>query len=217
MDIKTVITNISSVVTLLPIISGLVAYAKCNNIQRLFLIYLCFGFVVDFVQFFITDNTIQEVVYNLYAVIEICFVVWFIRALSWNEKAIKIYRLILFGVVPAWIICHFITNYQMLDFAGFSKWFDGGMAIIIAFMTAFEILEITKKYDERSFLMPELWFQGGLFLYFFSTFFIFFLMETSIRPKIWFIHNLINVVECILLSIAFYNIIYKNSKKKMEV
>lgn len=215
MDSKELITTISSNATLLPLVVGLLSYSNCNKAQRLFLLYLCVGFCIDFVQIFITNQKIQTGIYNLYAVTEICFIVWFIRSISVHSIAKRAYTFALYLIIPIWIICHFTTNSGLMPIDGYSKWFDGGVAITIAIMAAFEILETTQKHDNKSFQIPSFWFLSALFTYFFCTFFIFFLMETAIRPQIWFMHNLVNVAECVLLSIAYYTIYRARHKKNV--
>ena len=101
--------------------------------------------------------------------------------------------------IPAWLISYLEDTEKHM--ATFSTAYD----ILAAFLCGYVLL----KMGEKAIVLtkePTFWIFLGVFIYCFCTFFITSLIETELRQKIWFIHNIINLISYLVIAKGFLTI-----------
>lgn len=190
------IQEISSFSILLPLaVAG--TRLKTGDLKlRLFFLFLLFGAVVDGIGFAsYKANEIWKIhgyLLALYLVYEAFFFLWIA---SFNFESGTRTR-IRFGVGNVFLCC-FITKFYFDFFKGsflYSSIFQMFVLVVISFILGFSLLRMAEQRDDM-LLYPWFWIMTGIFLYTFGTFFIDALSYSQIADKIWYMRNLINIIQ----------------------
>lgn len=163
---------------------------------HLFFVLLLFGAVVDGLGFLSHKaNQIWSIHGNLlaiYIVYEALFFLW----ISTCFFQLPI-RNILRTYLGALFLLSFGVKYYLESISQpiispslFSTFF----LIVASFISGFSLLRMSEQIDEL-ISYPWFWVLSGIFMYSFGTFFIETLFYTQIIDNIWFIRNLINIIQ----------------------
>ncbi len=206
MDIKEVqhtIRLLATFTTLMPIVAGLLRYKTAGKIFRLFLYFLVYGFLTDVLVWQLMDVSRDASFYLfiLFPLAEALFLLWFMKATNTSPVITKICNILMVLMIPFWICVHFIFNSgEQLNAV-----FDTSYEIIISILSAYSLLKLAESQTELKKL-PIFWFQLGIFIYCFTTFFLSGFLGTDLLQRIWFMHNLINLIVYLLFTKAFLTI-----------
>ncbi len=199
MDFNLFIRYASSFAILIPVITGLWNYRRQGVNSKYFIYFLLAGFIADQLHPPIVGDFARVWVFNLYVLFEVVFLIWFIRRISKNIEAEKFYRAGIYIMIGFWLAAHFIFRKEI---HGFSSIFSSATAIIISCIAAYELLRITQR-EENLAALPEFWFLTGIFFYFFCANFLFGFLQSEILTKIWFLHNIINIITYLIYTKGF--------------
>jgi hypothetical protein len=195
------INIIATFTLLIPISAGISKYKYADFKCRLFLFFLVYGFITDLIVWLLLDSArgVSYFFFNFYNLVESLFLFWYIMVTNESTTIKKICRILLILAIPAWLISYLENTEKHM--ATFSTAYD----ILLTFLIGYALL----KMGEKAVVLtkePTFWFFLGIFIYCFCTFFISSLMETELRQKIWFIHNIINFVSYLILAKGFLTI-----------
>lgn len=192
---------ISTFGILAPILVGLLRYKRVDSIGRLFLFFLLYGFLADiFVGMILPPNQLSYFIFKSYSVFEAVFLFWFIMRVDFSKRHHSVIKILLIIAVAVW----FVTNYILVGRDELSNLFDPFYEIIISFYSGYFILQIIEMPGNGKVNLPVFWFLVGIFVYCFCTFFITMFLSTSVQNKVWFLHDIINVVIYLIYAKAFW-------------
>ncbi len=209
-SIQHTIRILATFTTLIPIGAGLLRYKTAGKIFRLFLYFLIFGFLTDLLvwQLMEVSRNASFYLFIFFPLAEALFLLWFIKVTNASPIISKICNILFIFMIPFWLCDHFVFNTG----EELNAVFDTSYEIIISILSAYSLLKLAETETELK-KMPIFWFQLGIFIYCFTTFFLSGFLGTSIMQSIWFIHNLINLIVYLLFTKAFLSI----SKEKSSV
>lgn len=202
-SLRHVINVIATFTFLIPITAGVLKFKFASNHIRLLFYLLVYGFITDLVVWQLLDisRSTSLLLFNMYGLVESTILFLFIRMTSESEVVKKICILLIALAIPSWFIIYF--SYQ--DEQPHMATFDTSYNIAVAFLTGFALLKLGEKEISLKTL-PMFWMFLGLFVFSFCTFFISSLLETELRQKIWFIHNLIAFISYLIFAKGFLTI-----------
>jgi hypothetical protein len=97
---ESVISLISTFAILLPIVTGIVNYKKAENVFRLFLCFLLYGFLTDLLSGVIqAPRLITFAIFKSYSLAEALFIFWFLFKVSGSKIIQKMSMILLFHSV----------------------------------------------------------------------------------------------------------------------
>ncbi len=195
---KNIFSIASTLILLLPIITGFCYYKFLNFYCRTFLLFFCYGFLVNLFAWLSNDipKLISYLIFNSYSLVESIYLFWFISMTS-NSKVLQKIKwnpaILLF---PFWIIVHYVINESHKPSSIYTTYL-----IAISFLSGFAIL----KFIENETKGQEIyfWIKLGIFINSFGTFFTSSLLETEISRKLWFLQNIINIIAYLIFVKAF--------------
>lgn len=182
--------------------------------HRLFLFFLIYGFLTDFVVGNIGISLhLRFIMFNVYSLVESLFFLWVIIYLRLGPMITKVARIVFILLPFLWIYSHqnILKPYDENAYRGI---YDGVYTAIIAVLSGFGLL----KFSERNNALhqtPDFWFLVVIFFNCFCVFFIKNLLEASFIEKIWFVPNIINITSYLLLSIGY--LLLKNNKTESRI
>lgn len=182
---------------LLPIVVLLLGRYYRTWPYRLFLIFLVFGFIVDFsgwIFFLIDDFSANWIFRYSYSLFEPVFLLGWI-AFFFKSNIVKktIYVFVCLSFL-FWILSVFFQP-------AFSAYYIF-TEVTIAFFAGFLVLEIIENKETTE--MPlNFWIVFGIFFYNLCTFFIKGLIEKEISEKLWFVENLVNIATNVIFAVGF--------------
>jgi len=191
----------STLSVLFPLILGLVRFNDHSSPIKFFIIFLGIGLVTDLSGWYLylqKDASTNVLLRYIYDLIESCFLIGFtINFVSLNilrDKSLKVWILI----VPLWIIS--------LQFPKGITIFETTSQMLVSFISSFGILQIIER-QAPSRQSSSLVILIGIFFYCFCTFFFQSLLFSQIGLKIWFLHNVINILTNIIYFWGFWKVI----------
>ena len=193
---------LSTVCILLPIAAGFMRISNSSLRHRLFLAYLIYGFLNDFLKPFIDSEVTGQWMYHIFVLVETVFLLWYMSRIAKNSLIRKILAVSSVVFLAFWLVNRFILEPGS---TGYSPVYDMVSAIFVSCAAAYILITMAQQSD--SVLdEPDFWFIAGTFLYFFCANFIFGLLGTDIYRSIWFIVNCLNIVVYVIFTKAFFSI-----------
>jgi hypothetical protein len=196
---------------LIPIVFGIIGFKSSPFILRAFFIFLIYGASVDLVCNFSTEPTLYFVSFTL---IQVLFYTWFLYRVFKQKKL----RIAYISLTAFWCLFYLFCHIILLNdwhFIKLCSTFDTIAAIITSFIAAAALVNLVKDELELT-NNPIFWFCMALFLYAFCTYFIFsFIADIAYREKLWWIHNLANILAYILYAYGYWLVIKKAQSKQL--
>jgi len=209
------IREISTLAILVPLCLAIRFILTADTPYRLFFIFLLMGLATDLFGWYVSSHmhllTALVYVSTYYSVLESLF---FTRWIAWHSsRTIKTMARVVTVVSVIWII--------FLPFNGIAQFgtlvrltlFDAFYQTAVSFLSGFALLKIIEQ-EGKPFTKPDFWILAGIFIYCFSTFFVFVLKSSvaqEFADKLWPIHNLVNIITYMFYSIGLY--VHKSPEK----
>jgi len=193
----------SMLAILFPIIVCILTINKGSLVIRLFLLFLVIGLSADLIMYILIEidrRDLINVFYNFYSLSEAVFFIYLIKTNVKNSRLKKISNLLFFFTSLFWLSLQLVRF--MYPIKGFypSLIFDLYYEISFSFLAGFVLLEMVEKEDSVSD-QPMFWIFLGIFFYCFCTFFIATFLNTELSQKLWFLHNIFNII-----TLGFYTV-----------
>ena len=208
---------ISTYSGLIPLIAGIIVFKRVGISFRLLLFLLLYGFLTDsFVGYLYNAGEINfsRFLFNIYSPVEAVFFSLFF----YKTDCFKIIRQIAFSGIFIWPLIWFFLDIDLKTLhwvdTPYNGTFVSAYEIVIASLSTACILHLTTT-GEILFKSPLFWSFLGIFIYCFCTFFINALVQTNVMNEIWFLHNIINIITCLIFIIAFL-VAGKAAKSKQQ-
>ena len=203
MDSQHLLNVITTFATLVPIAAALLRFKTAGKMYRLFLLYLTYGFLTDLLVWQLMDISTETsfFLFILFPLVEALFMIWFIKATNESPVLIRICNVLILIMIPFWLCAHYLYNHS----EELSALFDSSYEIVVAMLAGFSLLKLAEKENDL-LKNPVFWLQTGIFFYCFTTFYVSGFLESDLRQKVWWIHNVVNLLVYILFTIAFLTI-----------
>lgn len=188
--------------TLFPIFLCILIIKKGSRDIRLFFLFFVIGFLTDVSMFGLKmANNYQyfESFSSIYALVESSFFYWLI----WKNVDLKFktaVRTLYFISFFYWIVLTFVKVGIDPDGFSVSQYFILAYEIPVSFLSGFILLQMVEKENSISD-KPMFWIFVGIFFYCFCTFFIATFLSTELSIKLWFLHNIFNII-----TLGFYTV-----------
>ena len=194
---------VATFATLIPICAGAIRYKTAGKPFRLFLIFLVYGFITDLLvwQLMTISRETSFFLFIIFPLVEALFMLWFIRATNTSSIIIRLCNILIVVMIPFWLSAHFLFNHS----EELSALFDVSYEIVVAMLAGFSLLKLAEK-ETNLHKNPVFWFQTGIFVYCFTTFYVSGLLDSDLLQKIWWIHNVVNLIVYLLFTIGFLSI-----------
>ena len=185
---------------LFPIVVCILIFKKGSRDIRLFLLFLFIGLLTDLSMYgLLKSENYQylEIFFNIYSLIEASFFYWLIRA----NVELK-FKPLVNGLYVLTLVYWVILTILRIDFGrgnfSVAQFFDPVYEVVVSFFAGFILLQMVEKEDSVSD-QPMFWIFLGIFFYCFCTFFIATFLNTELSQKLWFLHNIFNII-----TLGFY-------------
>lgn len=205
---------ISTYAALLPFLAGVYVFHKAESTYRVFVLFVLYGFLTDFSVWKLNDTKFDEIarsVFYVYCLVESLFFTWFLQKTS-NHLMLTRGITICYYLFPImWFFMHVsLSTFIWIEVNDiFNSQFITVFEITIAVFAAYSIIDLFKK-KEKSVLLPQFWFNTGIFIYCFGTFAISSFLQTAQQDKVWYVHNIVNIITYLLFTCGFLIITRKN-------
>jgi len=141
---------------------------------------------------------------RVYGLTEAIFFLWFVS----NTGQRMVWRLGMISIViivPLWFILEWVIplNWLKIEHTIELAYFQALYRILVSFLAGYTLLQLNEKQEEH-FLVSAYWLVGGILLYNFATFFIMILQRVDLAAKVWYLHNVMNIITYIFYSVGFY-------------
>ncbi|MEO7991387.1 MAG: hypothetical protein ABI663_17680 [Chryseolinea sp.] len=176
---------------------------------RLFL-FLCIGLSAELImEFGGMTKEYKFVVFDIYCLLECTFFFWVIS--NYVDFLFKsLLKLFFFISFPLWIVCLFIIpGLVILEMPGIA-FFNLIYEVAISFLAVHVLLKFIESSRQIS-AIPAFWFFLGVFFYCFTTFFLMSFIDSSVGKKIWWSHNVFNMITYLFYSISLWKAHTKGS------
>ena len=203
------IQEISTLAILVPLLLSLRFILTAEIEFRLFFIFLLIGLLTDLFGWytFSHQDLIGYLLYatTFYSVLESIFFTWWITRFTPLTTIRSVGRIVM--VINACWICYlFINGITVSGTISRLTFFDAFYQTAVSFLSGFVLLAIIEK-EEKPHKLPAFWILIGMFVYCFSTFFIF-VMKSSVAQefadKLWPVHDVVNIITYLLYSIGLW-------------
>ncbi len=187
---------ISTLSVVFPLISGVRGWKAREWPLRLFVLFLMIGFFIDLVGWYSYLNkgaSLNLKVRYGYILLEAIFLFWYVSRFFPAKNLRSSFAHAWLVLVPFWVG---------------SIYFDIGMSVfettsevLIAFASSFCMLSMIEKQEhvEHS---TEFILLLGVFFFCFCTFFFTSLLASQLGLKVWYVHNIINVMTNLIYGWA---------------
>lgn len=181
--------------TLFPIAVCILIIRNGSREIRLFFLFFVIGFLTDMTMFVLVKShktQYLESISNIYSLVEASFFYWLVGnyvELKFKHKIKVLYIL----TVAYWLVLIVIWLFFSTGRFSAIQLFDPVYEIIVSFFSGFILLKMAEELDSVSD-KPMFWFFIGIFFYCFSTFFIATFLNTELSLKLWFLHNIFNII-----------------------
>jgi hypothetical protein len=204
---------ISTYAALLPLLAGMFVFRKAEITFRIFALFILYGFLTDFSVWKLNDTEFDEIarsVFYVYCLAESLFFTWFLQKTSDHLMLTRGITICYYLFPAMWFFMHVsLSTFGWIDVNDiFNSQFITVSEITIAVFAAYSIIDIFQK-KEKSVLLPQFWFNTGIFLYCFGTFAISSFLQTPQQNKVWYVHNIINIVTYLMFTRGFLLIAHK--------
>lgn len=193
---------ISNYAILIPIAIGLFYISKIQGYTRTFLFFLIYGFLSDTFDYYYQDQFIKNVVFAIYTLIEVLFCLLFLRNISINPLERKAINFVVLLTFFFWLICNLILTQLKRSTHVHSVLFDIVSSLLISIISSYTVVNIAERQDNL-IANSSFWFSISIFFYFFCSIFIFNFIHEDFINKIWWIHNIINILTYLIYTKAF--------------
>src|SRR6185436_15863062 len=188
---------IGTCIEFLAAIIGLIVYKKAGLRFRLFALFLFYGFLTDVLtrSFNTHYNNFAWIVFLTYTFVESFFFLLFIR---FAKILTGIWLKALQASIIIIPILFFPFHFDILTMQSFHNKYDGYFSFIYQIIGAgFATAALLKFVEtkENATNHPDYFFLIGIFFYCFCSFSIDFFIGEEIAKKIWWIHDLANIVS----------------------
>jgi hypothetical protein len=188
--------------TLIPIFVCILILKKDSRDIWLFSLFFIIGFFTDVSMYNLKKAGIteyQEIFSALYSLVEATFFYWLIW-INVDLKFKNAIRIWYFISVFYWIGLTFVKMGIGPEGFSVSQFFILAYEVPVAFISGFILLQMVEREDTVSD-KPMFWIFLGIFFYCFSTFFIAIFLSTELSIKLWFLHNIFNII-----TLGFYTV-----------
>ena len=201
-------SDITAASVLIPIAAGIYKFKPASRVERSVLFFLVFGMLVDASMQLHYRNEIRMAVITGYSIVESLFFVFLLDNYSEKnvlKKKVKSLYVIFFLL---WISAFVLFKDVELFFGTIRELYEMFYFMIISLLSGFLLLKMVEK--ENAFQTPSFWFVLALFIYCFCTFFLAAFIRDEIAKKIWFVHDIFNIITYLLFTKAFLTIKVKD-------
>lgn len=196
-----------TLIELITAVIGLSVFKKAGMEFRLLAFLLLYGFCTDafcwmFYESFPKQGEFTLSIYSLVESVAFIYIIQmadFLRGFSKSFKWFYLTMSILF--IMSYYLLPFMINSEK-TFSGFFSFVYLGTASVFA---AISILKIIEK-EESNFNSPDLLLLMGIFIYCFCSVFIDTFIDNDIKEKIWWVHDIANIIAYLLFTKAFLTI-----------
>ncbi len=210
-EAKYILAVISTFSILIPIFYcgwAIIIRAKAN--LWLFLIFLLFGFVVDFLSWYSyvksPGDNFRKVIswlYEVYPVVEAIFFFWIIKHYDSLRRIKKLSFISILMVLPLWLMFNYLFDFiDFFDVKSFGL-FHMLYRVVAAFLACYSLLSLLET-NINVHNRQDFWFLTGIFIYNFATFCILLIRGTEIASQLWYLHNVMNIITYLFYTIGFY-------------
>ncbi len=186
----------------IPVCMAIIHRKNLNRILILLAWFLSFSFLFDVKHFFLFLTPYRAHFYVSFGLFQLLFYIWFMWKLSSRAITIRYRTIVTISFIGLWFAC-----YMPLIFGHDVLWqrsiFNVTQAMFLALMSAYALLELTKK-ELPLFHHPHFWFLLGIFLYFFMNIFLYAFMHAAFRDKIWPLHSIFDIIKNLLFAVGFF-------------
>jgi hypothetical protein len=201
---KYVIALIATLAMLLPIAVGVMRYKQSALPYRVLMFFLLYALFTD-VEAMLFGRQYRDMYYGfqtIYMLCETVFFFWFI-SITMREYSFfrSIFRPLLAAAFAGWLIIVLFYNKPHPFLAPF----NATSYILLALLSAYALM----KLAEQNILLtrnPLFWFMFAIFFFSFCTFFFRAFEDLSVKGKIWYMHNLANLVTYLIFFKGFLSI-----------
>ena len=200
--------------TIIPIIAGILAFKKSQNLFRFFLVFLVYGFITDiFTHHFKAEYPgLTKNIFIFYSLVECSFFLYFLKQATLSRFVKKLNSILIAFYFILWLLIHFLPVSMNMQLKSANSFFIALYEMPVSFISGYVLLNLIESGDRPS-NYPAFWFSSGIFLYCFTTFFITSLMHTELLNRIWFVHNIINMATYISYTYGFFRIATNNTNR----
>lgn len=180
----------------LPLSIGLWKLSKMDRKVKGFIFFLVLGLVTDLAGWYLylsKDGTSNLYVRHIYDLIESVFLFWFLSWVSPSQLVNKFFMWSIAILIPFWAL-----RFLYLDAMGV---YMSAVQVFVAFGACFSLIQVveTKKEVTEQLIF---WLLLGVFFYCFGTFFFMGILISKLG-KIWYAHNVINILANVIYFIGF--------------
>jgi hypothetical protein len=180
----------------LPLTIGFWKFRKTDWLVKGFLFFLIVGFATDLAGWYFylsKDGTSNLYIRHVYDFIEPVFLFWFLSLVATNQLIKRFFMWFIIILVPCWAVRFFYLDAMAIYRSTFQ--------VFVAFGACFSLIQIveTKKEVTEQLIF---WLLLGVFFYCFSTFFFMGILISKLA-KIWYAHNIINILTNLIYFIGF--------------
>lgn len=203
-ELRTLLSTISTYLTLLPVLLGVLLFRYTDKGDRLILIYLFAGFLIDFSVMMLKDTHRQVawIIFNSYSLLEPFFLIVYFYLIAPKPWIKKTCYWFLWALVPLWLFFHIEILSDVTVVGKLSGGFAAGYQVIFAFLSAYTLLLFTQEREDM-IRAPKFWFVVSIFLCCFCTFFLSSFLESEYRKKIWIVYTFINMLSYLISAYGF--------------
>ncbi len=196
--------DISAASIIIPIAVGIMQFKPASRLERSVLLFLCFGFLVDAsMQLHYSVDTREKVVaaYSLAECLFFYFMLFELFEMQNFKKTIKLLGVVFFIL---WFCSFYMFAHVNYFFDLSAKLFDMLYYMVISFLSSFLLLKMIEK--NNPYITSSFWFVLALFTYCFTTFFIAAFIRDDLAEKVWWLHDVMNIIAYLLFTKAFLSI-----------
>ncbi|MBP6403266.1 MAG: hypothetical protein KA492_12105 [Bacteroidia bacterium] len=203
-ELRTIVKVFATYFTLLPVSVGLYKFRFLQRAEKIFLVYLSYGFFTDFTSMTLRGNflDVSWIIYNLFSLAEPFFLSLYfytVAPVPWMKK-LNVWFMIL--LVPLWLAFHVEVLENVRVVGKLSGGFAAGYQVIFAFLSAYFLLMMTQRKSDmiRSSLF---WFVTSIFFSCFCSFFLNTFLETDYQKHVWIVISFVNIISYLMTAYAF--------------
>ena len=201
-------SDLTAATILIPIATGIYKFKLASHVERLVLFFLVFGFLIDASMQLHYNNEIRMAIITGYSLVESLFFVFLLDSYSENNLFKKIVKPLYVIFFLLWILAFVVFKNIEFFFGAIRELYEMFYFMIISFLSGFLLLKMVEK--EKSFQSTSFWFVLALFVYCFCTFFLAAFIRDELANKIWYVHDIFNIIAYLLFTKAFLMIKMKN-------
>lgn len=199
---------LSTLSALLPIsFCGWALLISAEKFLRFFLCFLVFGFIVDCMGWYQyvmdSDHLFSNEIRRLYGLVEAIFFLWFLSVKS-DSQLKRVGVILIYLIIPIWLVFEILIPQAWLTLGLIElAYFQGVYRICVAFLATILLLKMVES-QARLLKSSSFWLIAGILIYNFSTFFIMVMQRIDLAERLWYLHNLVNIITYLIYCLGFY-------------